>query len=209
MLDRSLVEDVLTVARRRGGAFAEVFVEETTGTSIRLDDGKVEELTTGLDRGAGVRVTHGTSYGYAFSNRLDRDALIEAAEAASAALRGGEAGSVVDLRTLEGPLTNAVERPASDVPAADKVAALRDEEAIVPWFYRVLRNAVIDHHRRKGAATKALEGFAAELETAQAGTETHGAVCACVAKLTETLKPELRRFYRLPQTSKIEHIEST
>ena len=37
MLDRSLVEDVLTVARRRGGAFAEVFVEETTGTSIRLD----------------------------------------------------------------------------------------------------------------------------------------------------------------------------
>ncbi|HEY7762896.1 MAG TPA: TldD/PmbA family protein [Actinomycetota bacterium] len=126
MLDRSLVEDVLTVARRRGGAFAEVFVEETTGTSIRLDDGKVEELTTGLDRGAGVRVTHGTSYGYAFSNRLDRDALIEAAEAASAALRGGEAGSVVDLRTLEGPLTNAVERPASDVPAADKVGWLRE-----------------------------------------------------------------------------------
>jgi TldD protein len=125
MLDRALVEEVLIAARRRGGAFAEVFVEETTGTSIRLDDGKVEQLTTGLDRGAGVRVAQGTSYGYAFSNRLDRDALLEAAEAASAALREGQAGSVVDLRTLEGPLTNAVERPSSDVPAADKVAWLR------------------------------------------------------------------------------------
>jgi TldD protein len=126
MLDRALVEEVLRVARRRGGSFAEVFVEETTSTSVRLDDGKVEELTTGLDRGAGVRVTQGTSYGYAFSNRLDRDALLEAAEAARAALLDGAAGDVVDLRTLDGPVTNAVERPAGSVPAAHKVAWLRE-----------------------------------------------------------------------------------
>src|SRR3954449_5884970 len=98
MLDRDLVSDVLVAARRKGGDVAEVFVEERSNTSVRLDDGKVEELTTGLDRGAGVRVAHGTSYGYAFSNRLDRDALLQAAEAASAALTGGSAGSVVDLR---------------------------------------------------------------------------------------------------------------
>ena len=126
MLDRGLVEEVLIAARTRGGAFAEVFVEETTSTSIRLDDGKVEELTTGLDRGAGVRVTQGTSYGYAFSNRLDRDAMLEAADAASAALRAGEPGGVLDLRTLDGPLTNAVTRAADSVPAADKVAWLRE-----------------------------------------------------------------------------------
>jgi TldD protein len=126
MLDRSLVEEVLRAARRRGGDFAEVFVEETRNTSIRLDDGKVEELTTGLDRGAGVRVARGTSYGYAYSNRLDRDALFQAAEAASAALREGEGDGVVDLRALEGPETNHVERPADAVPAADKVAWLRE-----------------------------------------------------------------------------------
>ena len=89
MLDRALVEEVLVAARRRGGSFAELFVEERSNTSVRLDDGKVEELTTGLDRGAGVRVARGTSYGYAFSNRLDRDALLNAAAAASAALRRG------------------------------------------------------------------------------------------------------------------------
>jgi TldD protein len=126
MLDRSLADEVLRAARRRGGSFAEVFVEETTTTSIRLDDGKVEELTTGRDRGAGVRVARGTSYGYAFSNRLDRDALLQAAEAASAALRSEEPGSVVDLTTLEGPATNRVEHPAGDLPAADKVAWLRE-----------------------------------------------------------------------------------
>src|SRR4029077_20924175 len=125
MLDRELVEEVLRAARRRGGSFAELFVEEKTSTSIRLDDGKVEELTTGLDRGAGVRVCVGTSYGYAYSNRLDRDALLAAADAASAALREGESGSVVDLRVIVGSAVNPVERPAEMVPAADKVAWLR------------------------------------------------------------------------------------
>lgn len=125
MLDPSLVHEVLLVARRRGGSFAEVFVEEKTSTSIRLDDGKVEELTTGLDRGAGVRVCQGTSYGYAYSNRLDREALLAAAEAASAALREGERGGVVDLRGGPTSVVNAVERAADSVPAADKVAWLR------------------------------------------------------------------------------------
>src|SRR6188474_255658 len=83
MLPRELVEEVLKAARRRGGSFSELFVEERTSTSIRLDDRKVEELTSGLDRGAGVRVALGTSYGYAYSNRLDRDSLLQAAEAAA------------------------------------------------------------------------------------------------------------------------------
>jgi TldD protein len=126
MLGRELVEEVLRAARRRGGSFSEVFVEERSSTSIRLDDGKVEELTTGLDRGAGVRVVRGASYGYAYSNRLDREALLEAAGAASAALPDGEGGGVVDLTTLQGPGTNRVRRPAGEVPAADKVAWLRE-----------------------------------------------------------------------------------
>jgi TldD protein len=126
MLPRELVEDVLRTARRRGGSFSEVFVEERTSTSIRLDDGKVEELSTGSDRGAGVRVAHGTSYGYAYSNRLDRDSLHQAAEAASAALAEGEAGGIVDLTVGEGAGTNRTERPAGDVPSADKVAWLRE-----------------------------------------------------------------------------------
>jgi TldD protein len=126
MLDRELAQEVLRAARRRGGSFAEIFVEERTTTSIRLDDGKVEELTTGLDRGAGVRVAYGTSYGYAYSNRLDREALLAAAEAASAALREGAGGDVVDMRELSGAGVNKVERPAGRVGAADKVALLRE-----------------------------------------------------------------------------------
>ncbi len=125
MIDRDLALDVLRAARRRGGSFAELFVEERESTSIRLDDGRVEELTTGRDRGAGVRVALGTSYGYAYSNRLDAGSLMRAAEASSAALHDGAAGTVVDLTERSRDPVNAVERPAGDLPAAEKVAWLR------------------------------------------------------------------------------------
>ncbi len=130
MLDRELVSDVLEAALRNGGDFSEVFAEERSSTSIRLDDGTVEELTTGLDRGAGVRVARGTSYGYAYSNRLDRDSLLEAAAAASAALAGNAPRIVVDLTTMDGPGTNRVERPASEVAAATKVGWLREVDEV-------------------------------------------------------------------------------
>ncbi len=126
MLDQGLVADVLRTARVRGGSFAELFVEEKSSTSIRLDDGKVEELSTGLSRGAGVRVAHGTSYGYAYSNRLDRESLLQVAEAASLALRQGEAGTVADLRRSEAAPVNPVTQPAAGLPAAEKVAWLRE-----------------------------------------------------------------------------------
>ncbi|GIV00400.1 MAG: peptidase [Actinomycetota bacterium] len=125
MLDPDLIAEVLRVARSRGGAFAELYVEERTSVQVRLDDGKIEELTTGLDRGAGVRVARGTAFGYAFSNRLDREALLEAARAASALLDGSP-GGVADLRELEPPVVHVAAEPASAVPAADKVTWLRE-----------------------------------------------------------------------------------
>jgi RNA polymerase sigma-70 factor (ECF subfamily) len=65
------------------------------------------------------------------------------------------------------------------------------DEGIVPWFYRTLRNAAIDHFRRRGAADRAYEAFARELETHEAPTEDMTAeICACVSRLANTLKPE-------------------
>jgi RNA polymerase sigma factor (sigma-70 family) len=64
-------------------------------------------------------------------------------------------------------------------------------EGIVPWFYRTLRNAAIDQIRRRGAAARAAEAFARELDTQESPTpEMEGEICACVSRLASTLKPE-------------------
>ena len=65
------------------------------------------------------------------------------------------------------------------------------DEMIVPWFYRTLRNAAVDQFRRRGAADRAYEAFARELDTHETPTpEVEGEICACVSRLASTLKPE-------------------
>ena len=64
-------------------------------------------------------------------------------------------------------------------------------EGVVPWFFTVLRNAVIDRHRRDEVRGRRLEAFARELERQPAATgDVEREICACVTRLAGTLKPE-------------------
>ena len=128
MLDPDLVREVLDSALASGAGSAEVYAEERRTTSLRLDDGRIEELATGLDRGAGVRAVAGATTGYAYSNRLGRDALLEAARAAAAAAHGPERVAVVDFRRAEPPVVHGVAQPADVVPRERKVEWLREAD---------------------------------------------------------------------------------
>jgi RNA polymerase sigma factor (sigma-70 family) len=74
------------------------------------------------------------------------------------------------------------------VRSLDRGDEIRD--SVIGWFYRVLRNAVIDHQRRQAVANRRLEEFAAELETGDGSQELADVACACIARLADTLKPE-------------------
>src|SRR3989442_3789716 len=125
MLEPDLVRDLLAAALSTGGRFAELFAEERDSVAIRLDDGRIEEVVAGSDRGAGIRVFHGESQAYAFSNRLDPGSLRQAAAAAASAVRGAAARvAAVDLRASDVVL-HPERRPASDVPVEEKVGWLR------------------------------------------------------------------------------------
>lgn len=80
--------------------------------------------------------------------------------------------------------------------AVAKRSTLRDEESAVAWFYRMLRNAVVDLYRRKDTSKRALESFGRELQDVQPGSELHGEVCACVARVASSLKPEYAEVLR-------------
>jgi RNA polymerase sigma-70 factor (ECF subfamily) len=65
------------------------------------------------------------------------------------------------------------------------------DEAVVPWFYRTLRNATIDAYRRRGSSQRALESFAREMQDQDVpSAELTAEICACVGRLATTLKPE-------------------
>jgi RNA polymerase sigma-70 factor (ECF subfamily) len=72
-------------------------------------------------------------------------------------------------------------------------AALTRDESAIAWFYRVLRNAIADHWRRRGVERRGAERVAAAESGAvapAADEELMDQVCRCAAELLETLKPE-------------------
>lgn len=74
---------------------------------------------------------------------------------------------------------------------------LRDDDSAVRWFYRVLRNAVIDHFRRSSTRSAALAAFAREMsDRVTPAPEVEAMVCSCVNALAGELKPEYAEAIR-------------
>jgi TldD protein len=126
MIDHDVLERVLAAAVRTGGDFAEVFAEDKRSTSAALDDGRVERVTSGRDRGAGVRVIKGDTTGFAHTSDLSEAGLRAAAEAAAAAASQGGGGTrTVALGPMRTHPVNKVSQPPDQVPKAAKVALLQ------------------------------------------------------------------------------------
>src|SRR5205807_3834578 len=106
VIEEPVIQRVLSAALKTGGEFAEVFVEDDRSTMARLDDGKVEELTSGRERGAGIRVIVGETTGFAHTADLSESGLTEAATAAAAAARQG-GGGVRTVGFTKVPVTSA------------------------------------------------------------------------------------------------------
>lgn len=126
MIDEDVLSKVLATALEGGGDFSEVFAEDKRSTSAVLDDGRIEELSSGRDRGAGVRVISGDTTGYAHTSDLSEAGLLAAASAAGAAARrGGGGANVVALDRVGARHPSTVLVLPQDVPKAKKVELLR------------------------------------------------------------------------------------
>lgn len=130
LIETPVVERVLQQALTRGAQFAEVYAEDRRGTAAGLDDGRIEELSSGRDRGAGVRVVVGETTGYAHTDDLSEAGLLAAAEAAGAVARQGDGGARVVSLVAGRPASPAAEVLPEEVAKARKIELLtRADEA--------------------------------------------------------------------------------
>jgi RNA polymerase sigma-70 factor (ECF subfamily) len=81
--------------------------------------------------------------------------------------------------------------------ALESRGRLRADESAVAWFYRILRNAVIDHYRRRTTEGAALERWARELEqTTAPEPQLEETVCQCIAGALEVITPAYAELLR-------------
>ena len=80
---------------------------------------------------------------------------------------------------------------AAYLKAIERDSEIRKEESTVAWFYRILRNALVDHYRRRASRAKAHEAFAAEMPETYV-PEIKATFCQCIGDVIDNLKPEYR-----------------
>ena len=125
LVDPDVISRVLAKGRSTGAEFAEIFVEDKRSTSAGLDDNKVEQVNSGRDRGAGIRVIAGETTGFAHTSDLSERGLLAAAEAAAQAARQGDGGiHTIALQPLLRHPVNTVRTFPDSVAKATKVELL-------------------------------------------------------------------------------------
>lgn len=98
MLSQTTIENVLSAATQTGGDFAEIFVEDKTGSSLTMVGGIVEKAVSGRDFGVGIRIFKGYFSVYAYTNDGSEDNLIKVARSAAGAIIGQRLDCIMDLR---------------------------------------------------------------------------------------------------------------
>lgn len=125
MLNRKLIEDTLTAALSTGGDFAEIYVEDRTNNGIVMIGGKVESTMSGRDYGVGIRIFKGFNSIYAYTNKSDRDTLIETAKKAAAAVDGNIMDIKINLTKTDVNNINTIQIDPSKVEKTKKVQIMR------------------------------------------------------------------------------------
>jgi TldD protein len=126
VIDVDVLERVLGGALRTGAEFAEVYAEDKSSTSAGLDDGRVEQVTSGRDRGAGIRVIAGDTTGFAHTSDLTEAGLATAAAAAAAAAaQGGSGVRTVSLAQSPNHRPNKVVHQPDNIAKSHKVELLQ------------------------------------------------------------------------------------
>ena len=85
---------------------------------------------------------------------------------------------------------------AAYIRALERGGDIAPGESAVTWFYRLLRNALIDRARRQSVETSGKERLRAEPPDESDDVELRKKVCACMHDLLPNLKPEYRDLVR-------------
>lgn len=99
MIDIDLARKIAELALGTGGAYADLFCQRRLVTQVKFEDGQIDDVTTGLDLGAGVRVIRGDLAAYAHTDFIDEEHLRRAALTAADALRYASEGKPLEVVT--------------------------------------------------------------------------------------------------------------
>ncbi|AJE03852.1 TldD/PmbA family protein [Geobacter pickeringii] len=143
MLDTFDLNRILRRALAGGGEFADIYFEEGANTSIVCEDGKIEKVLAGTDRGVGIRVISDLRTAYAYTNEITEAALLSLAGTVSRAVAGKVFDRDIDLRNKIVGAGFPIEITPDSVPLQDKVALVNRGNVAARKFSDKIRQVMV------------------------------------------------------------------
>ena len=79
--------------------------------------------------------------------------------------------------------------------AIERMESLEDAGMVRAWFYRILRNMIVDFYRHRAVEARLLEPMETTFDVASKERETRN-ICGCMEQVVDGLKPEYAHVLR-------------
>jgi TldD protein len=92
-----ILQKVVATAMSKGGDYADLFFEHKISNNISLEDRKVNRAFSNVDFGVGIRVLKGDQTGFAYSENVGIDDMMNAAKVAASIANDNSTFNPIDL----------------------------------------------------------------------------------------------------------------
>ena len=128
-LDRDQSREVLEDLLSTGADFAEIFMENRSQTILTWEEQRLEQATSGADRGVGLQIRLGETAYYASGNSVDPPSVRALARSLASSLTGSASCAPRPFTPRDAPPRSIVRAHPADVPLPEKVALLERADA--------------------------------------------------------------------------------
>jgi len=93
-LDIDHLAKPLALVSGKGIDFGEIFIQKIEHESFALEESRVKNAGFNIDQGVGIRALTGEKTGFAYSDNIELNAMLQSAKAASSILKAGKSNTI-------------------------------------------------------------------------------------------------------------------
>ncbi len=120
-IDQALIQRVLNELTAKGADQAELYFQHSRSSSLTHEDGIVSKASSSIDLGVGLRCVVGDQTGYAFTEDLTLESMLQAARTASSIANAGGGTPIETFEWVEHKGLYTIAEPLSQVGVARKL----------------------------------------------------------------------------------------
>lgn len=128
-LEQNHIENALAATMRPGIDYADLYFQLARSENWLLEDGIIKDGGFHLEQGVGVRACSGEKTGFAYSDDLQLNSLLEACRASSAVVKQGKQGAVQLAKRVSSAQLYSDADPISAFSTEAKLVLMREADA--------------------------------------------------------------------------------